>query len=309
MVAVALVVCAFAVGMSGLLNYFKYRSTTNRLVAERLVVTGKAVENSIQSALELGLQFSEMVTLPGTLERERATDDLIDGIDVFDLDGRMLYSTDRLRANKPIPEAWLVAARRSGDGYWWVEADRDSAAGIPLKNNFDLTIGYLALRYSQDRVQSGLQEVGQQLALVTGIIFAVAAGLSALALIAVIRGLGNDVIAVEQALRAGEASAAFVGGGGVMPGLIARLTISESCGAFGLSVMTEILTELPVASHFFQSICTSCSSFESAGIDTRTSGSAPVTLNGTLSAAVSLIVAGGASGDVGPSIMSIDILM
>lgn len=209
MVAVALVVCAFAVGMSGLLNYFKYRSTTNRLVAERLVVTGKAVENSIQSALELGLQFSEMVTLPGTLDRERATDDLIEGIDIFDLDGKMLYSTDRLRESKPTPQAWLAAARRSGDGYWWVESERDAAAGIPLKNNFGLTIGYLALRYSQDRLSSGLNEVGRQLALVTGIIFAVAAGLSALALIAVIRGLGNDVVAVEQALRAGEASAAY----------------------------------------------------------------------------------------------------
>jgi len=209
MVAVALVVCAFAVGMSGLLNYFKYRSTTNRLVAERLVVTGKAVENSIQSALELGLQFSEMVTLPSTLERERATDDLIEGIDVFDLDGKLLYSTDRLRLSRPVPEAWLSAARRSGDGYWMVESDRDAAAGIPLRNNFDLPIGYLALRYSQDRLQSGLHQVARQLALVTVIVFGVAAGLSALALIAVIRGLGNDVVAVEQALRAGEASAAY----------------------------------------------------------------------------------------------------
>ena len=49
MIVVALVVCGFAVGMAGLLNYFKYRSTTQRLVTERLVVTGKSVENAIQS--------------------------------------------------------------------------------------------------------------------------------------------------------------------------------------------------------------------------------------------------------------------
>src|SRR5688572_23822171 len=97
LVAVAVVVSGFAVGMAGLLNYFKYRSTANRLVTERLVVTGKAVENSIQNALELGLQFSDMTTLPTTLDRERATDDLIQGIDVFDTDGKLLYSTDRLR--------------------------------------------------------------------------------------------------------------------------------------------------------------------------------------------------------------------
>jgi hypothetical protein len=209
MVAVGVVVCAFAVGMAGMLNYFKYRSTTNRLVAERLVVTGKAVENSIQSALELGLQFADIATLPGTLDRERATDDLIEGIDVFDTEGRMMYSTDRLRANKPIPEAWLSAARKAGNEYWFVQNDQDSAAGIPVRNNFGLTIGYLALRYSAERVRGGMQSVGAQLALVTLGMFVLSAGLSALALLAVVRRLNKDVILAEQALRGGESSAAF----------------------------------------------------------------------------------------------------
>ncbi|MCC6250774.1 MAG: hypothetical protein IT499_23835, partial [Rubrivivax sp.] len=67
MIGVAVVVCGFAVGMAGLLNYFKYRATANRLVTERLVVTGRSVENSIQSSLALGLQFSDIGTLPGIL--------------------------------------------------------------------------------------------------------------------------------------------------------------------------------------------------------------------------------------------------
>lgn len=209
MVAVAVVVCAFAVGMSGLLNYFKYRATTNRLVAERLVVTGKSVENSIQSALELGLQFADIATLPGTLDRERATDELIEGIDVFDTDGKMLYSTDSLRASRPIPEAWLAAARRAGNENWMVDADEDAAAGISIKNNFGLTIGYLALRYSSERVRGDTLAVGKSLALMTLGMFIVSAGMSAMALLAVIGRLGHDVADVEQALRNGEASTAF----------------------------------------------------------------------------------------------------
>ena len=209
MVAVAVVVCAFAMGMSGLLNYFKYRSTTNRLVAERLVVTGKSVESSIQSALELGLQFADIATLPGTLDRERATDDLIDGIDVFDTEGRMLYSTDKLRVQRPIPGSWLVAARRAGSEYWFVQDDENSAAGIPVKTNFGLTIGYLALRYSADRVNEDTRVIGSQLALVTLGLFVLAALLSALALLVVIRKLDRDVSGVEKALRGGESSAAY----------------------------------------------------------------------------------------------------
>ena len=70
--------------------------------------------------------------------------------------------------------------------------------------------------------------------------------------------------------------------------------------------MIEILTELPVASHFFQSICTSCSSFESVGMDTSTSGRTLVILKGVFSTLFILMVAGAASGDAGPSIMSCD---
>ena len=46
MIAVALLVCGFAVGMAGLLNYFKYRSTELRLVNERLLVTGRSIEEA-----------------------------------------------------------------------------------------------------------------------------------------------------------------------------------------------------------------------------------------------------------------------
>ena len=94
-----------------------------------------------------------------------------------------------------------------------------------------------------------------------------------------------------------------------MPGLSARLTNSESCGAFGQSVMMEILTELPVASHFFQSIETSCETLESVGMLTNTSGSTLVILNGAFSTLTSLTTIGGASGDVGPSSMSCEMVM
>jgi hypothetical protein len=211
MVVVAVVVCGFAVGMAGLLNYFKYRSTANRIVAERMAVTGKAVESSIQSALELGLQFADIATLPGTLDRERATDELIKGIDVFDTDGKLLYTTDRMRANRPVPEAWLTAARKANaEENWFVDADEDAAAGISVKNNFGLTIGYLALRYSHDKVREEAAAVGRQLGLMTLAMFVLSASLSAMALLAVMRRLTGDVAMVEQALRSGTSAPAFV---------------------------------------------------------------------------------------------------
>ncbi|MBL8287387.1 MAG: hypothetical protein JNL85_05320 [Rubrivivax sp.] len=204
MIGVAVVVCGFAVGMAGLLNYFKYRSTSNRLVTERLVVTGRSVENSIQSSLALGLQFSDIATLPGILDREQATDSLILGIDIFDTEGKLLYSTDRLRASRPVPKAWLEAVRKNGDADWLVVDGDEAAAGISVQNNFDLTIGYLALRFSSDRVREDVRAVGREIALASLAVFLAAAGLSSLALLAVMKRLGSDIGRAEGMLRAGD---------------------------------------------------------------------------------------------------------
>jgi hypothetical protein len=206
LIVVAVVVCGFAVGMAGLLNYFKYRAAADRILTERLVVTGRSVENSIQSSLALGLQFAEIGTLPGMLDRERATDDLILGIDIFDTEGRMLYSTDRLRATRPVPHAWIAAAQAAKDADWRAEAGKEAAAGIAVKNNFNLTIGYLALRYSLDRVAEENNAVAAELAAIAFAIFLGAAAVSSLALLAVMRRLGGKVQAAEQALREGDAA-------------------------------------------------------------------------------------------------------
>jgi hypothetical protein len=237
MIGVAVVVCGFAVGMAGLLNYFKYRSTSSRLVTERLVVTGRSVENSIQSSLALGLQFSDIGTLPGILDREQATDSLIQGIDVFDTDGKLMYSTDRLRASRPVPQAWLVAARKAatpGSGAavgtnaeWLVEDGDETAAGISVQNNFGLTIGYLALRFSGDRVRDDTYAVAREIALSSLVVFLVAAGLSSVALLAVMRRLGSDVGRVEAALRAGDQ---------------ARATAIASRGPFGPPLLRFLKT-------------------------------------------------------------------
>lgn len=227
MMSVAIVVCAFAVGMAGLLNFFKYRSTASRLVTDRLVVTGKSVENAIQSSLALGLQFSDIGTLQGTLDREQATDSLILGIDVFDTDGKLMYSTDRLRAARPVPAAWVAAARRAGDKDWLVTDGDQAAAGMAINNNFGLVIGHLAIRFSGDRVRDAEFAVGREIALASFGVFLGAALLSSLALLAVMRRLESDVRKVEAALRAGD---------------LARATALAARGPFGPSMQRFLKT-------------------------------------------------------------------
>jgi hypothetical protein len=204
MIMVAVLVCLFAVGMAGLLNFFKYRSNAERIIKERLVVTGTSIENSILSSLALGLQFSDLGTLPGTLERERASDGLILGIEVFDLEGKPLYSTDRLRAARNVPAAWLEAARQAGGKDWFVKRGTESAAGITIQNSFGLAIGHLALRYSDEQVKASTNAVARELALTTFLVFAAAALLASLALVAMMNRVARDFNAVESAVRSGD---------------------------------------------------------------------------------------------------------
>jgi hypothetical protein len=204
MVLVAVLVCLFAIGMAGLLNFFKYRSNAERIFKERLVVTGNAIENSIQSSLELGLQFADIGTLPGTMERERSTDEMILSIDVFDADGKLLYSTDRLRATRPVPATWLTAARQANGADWFVKDGTESAASNAIKNNFGVLVGHVALRYSEEQLRATTNAVARELALSAFGVFVVAATLASLALLAVMNRLSRQIDVVEAALRSGD---------------------------------------------------------------------------------------------------------
>jgi hypothetical protein len=206
MVMVAVLVCLFAVGMAGLLNFFKYRSTAERIVKERLVVIADTIETSIQQSLGLGLQFSELNMLASTLERERANDDLILGIEVFDMDGQPLYTTDKKAAPRTMPASWRGAAHRAGGEDWFVDDGADSAAGIVIENNFGLKIGYLGVRYDSQHLHAAEASMALQLAGVAAGVFVLAATLASLALLAVMRRLSRQISALEGALRHGEAA-------------------------------------------------------------------------------------------------------
>ena len=200
MILIAVLVCLFAVGMSGLLNFFKYRSTADRLIKDRLVVTGAGLENSIRSSLMLGLQFSDIGTLPETMDRERSTDGLIRTIEVFDTEGKTLYSTDRLRAMRGVPAPWVEEGRDAAGDYWMVKAGLNSAVGVPIKNNFGQVIGHVALRFDEAQLNDSSMKVARELFVNTLVIFGVSAVLASLAVVAVMNRVARDLTALEASV-------------------------------------------------------------------------------------------------------------
>jgi len=198
-ITVALVVSFFAVGMAAFLNYFKYKSTISGIVKSRVLVIGRNIENSVQASLSVGMQFLELANMNALLARERAADRMVRGIDVFDHSGQIIYSTDRARVGERVPKEWLDAAQRSRTTEWSVEAPNEYVAGISLKNNFDLTVGFLGLRYSADEVDRAAHVAGREIMMAAVISFVAIALVAPLALIVVIRRFERDLRSLERA--------------------------------------------------------------------------------------------------------------
>ena len=198
-ILVALVVSFFAVGMSAFLNYFKYKSTISSIVKSRVLLIGRGIENSVQASLQVGIQFTELATLPEMLRREQLSDPLLRGIDVFDAQGQIIYSSDRARVDQKVPTLWMQTAERSKATEWSAEAAEDYVAGISIKNAFDLTVGFLALRYSRDEVDTAAAKAGGEILAASLTAFAGVAILAPLALIIVIRRFERDLRSLEAA--------------------------------------------------------------------------------------------------------------
>lgn len=198
-ITVALVVSFFAIGMAAFLNYFKYKSTISNIVRSRVLLVSQGIENSVQASLGLGMQFAELSQLPQLLQREKSADRVIRGIDVFDPTGQILYSSDRDRIGLKALDPWLEAAHRSKTAEWWSEEGDEYIAGVAIRNAFNLTVGYLGLRYSRDEVARATAVAGREILVAALGSFLGIAILAPLALIVVIRRFERDLRTLDTA--------------------------------------------------------------------------------------------------------------
>ena len=201
-IGVALLVCLFAVGMATFLNFYKYQATFEQLVRTRMLVIGYGVENSIQGSLNIGLAFNELTTVPALLARESKADPLITGIDVFTTDGKVVYSTEAGRVGRKVADNWLISALAlKGKAREFIAEDpAELVAGISLKNNFDLTVGYLAMRYDHAYVDRNVGAMGRRLVLIGIATLVAAVAVLALLLTLLLRRYERDMRAIGERL-------------------------------------------------------------------------------------------------------------
>ncbi|MBM3489210.1 MAG: hypothetical protein FJX68_01990 [Alphaproteobacteria bacterium] len=139
------------------------------------------LSHSIEMRMSLGLPLGVLREIQDALERERAKDDQILSIEVFDERGRSLFNTDRGLIGDPIEQGWVELARAGGDGLWGTTDFEAEVVGVALRNSFDKPVGGIALRYSRSAFE---QRAHERFATVA------AGGLVAMALSGVLLALG-----------------------------------------------------------------------------------------------------------------------
>ncbi|MDF2095510.1 hypothetical protein [Aquibaculum arenosum] len=124
------------------------------------------LKQRVESPLSLGLEVESLDYLQQLLEMEAAADPEILSIDLFDSEGSLLFTTDRVGIRQAVPEGWLEATLAlptpdeaeqtpQSEAIWHLDERDGQALGVALHNDFGLVVGGLVLRHSITRVGEG----------------------------------------------------------------------------------------------------------------------------------------------------------
>ena len=195
---------AFALGITAVLGYFKFRKTLIDFVQDRAVVSALSAQSAIESNLDLGLSLVMLRTLPDILGRVRSTDPSIQSMVVFELrrdDASIIYATDGRAAEEVVPPAWL-AAQAHAEGPFWTLTEPDTViVGVPLRNSFGQNVGGVTLLYSRAYVDDKLADAASQLAVWTAALLGASAVLSVIGSFFIFRPVQRRLAMLTRSLH------------------------------------------------------------------------------------------------------------
>ncbi len=170
----AILIAAFAVGMTFLLVSFKVENTHRELRHGRFDLIARDIDRVIEQNFSLGMNFSELTTLRVALDARKQADRAIFSIDVFDTTGVIAYSTEQDRIGQKTPHDWMKVIRQQqnlkanvlSNLIWRAWGEKESVAGTVVSNSFGQLKGYVAVRYSaaeerdaREQMRAGLAPV------------------------------------------------------------------------------------------------------------------------------------------------------
>ena len=175
LLAVALVVCLFGALMATVLTRAKLEQGLSQIIQARVVSAARELARSVERAQGLGLSLAELDTLPALLERHRRSEPLLDRIDVFDEEGRIVASSRADRVGAQVPGELRRVAQVSDELPWAVASDDGPVAGVSLRTGYGLVIGHFGLHYAERELAAAMAVADRRLAGAAVVCFGLAA--------------------------------------------------------------------------------------------------------------------------------------
>jgi hypothetical protein len=151
--------------LTALFGYYKFEDVLSSLVRSRYSFVVFTIKHKVEDSLNLGLALRQLRQVQDIIELEKARDNQVFGIQVYDANGEVLFDTDRGAVGSRVPAGWtepLTAAPGQPFGL----AEEDSLlVGLPLVNTLGKVEGAVVLRYPVGYLKQELGNLLGRLAL------------------------------------------------------------------------------------------------------------------------------------------------
>lgn len=196
-------ILAMVLGLLLTMNYFKYGNILTDVTTSRLAVINKNLEFSLSRATNLGLALEELQFADTLLKRAKESDPAIREIQVFDNNGKVLFSTGDSGPESRVDESvvgLLEPLRKADTTEWAAHTDDQFVAGITLYNSFDRSIGGVVLHYDRSSYHGLVGGILEKLVFVTAILLGITALVAWIGISFGFRELRHTYAAMQLAL-------------------------------------------------------------------------------------------------------------
>ncbi|WP_191601257.1 hypothetical protein [Marinomonas algicola] len=132
-----------------LMNFMKFDSLMSDVVSSKLDVISSSLETSILKADRLGIPLKSANNVSDLMDKAKQRDQNVSSIDVIDLKGNVIFSTNRA-SGLPFPDSEVVRrALKSNDKNWNLSVDLYLYSGMRLFDGFDNLIGSVVITYDK----------------------------------------------------------------------------------------------------------------------------------------------------------------
>lgn len=193
-----LLLLSFVLLLLFMLSFFKFQAVLANLIVNRLAATSPTIYESIEGAIDLGLNLDEIQNTQHVIARVRQDNPGIQSIIVFNKKGKVLYSTgnqvEGRRMTPQILEMFAASAGHSAE----VESEQNFISTFKLLNNYDQVVGGGIITHTKDDYNQQVTHFKKSLLMKSGIVFIVFALLASVGIMFAFRSLRNYLKSIED---------------------------------------------------------------------------------------------------------------